>query len=1235
MSVLSCRDKDSYDPMVWAVMRWWRIDCVVRMWPGDLWAGAVDCHALVTYWLCCQDVTRRRMSRSCGLTCVGDVLIVLSGCDQATYEPELWAVMRWWRIDCVVRMWPGDLWAGAVDCHALVTYWLCCQDVTRRPMNRSCGLSCVGDVLIVLSGCDQATYEPELWAVMRWWRIDCVVRMWPGDVWAGAVGCHALVTYWLCCQDVTRRRMSRSFGLSCVGDVLIVLSGCDQATYEPELWTVMRWWRIGVVRMWPGDLWAGAVDCHALVTYWLCCQDVTRRPMNRSCGLSCVGDVLIVLSGCDQATYEPELWAVMRWWRIDCVVRMWPGDVWAGAVGCHALVTYWLCCQDVTRRRMSRSFGLSCVGDVLIVLSGCDQATYEPELWTVMRWWRIVLSGCDQATYEPELWTVMRWWRIGVVRMWPGDVWAGAVDCHALVTYWLCCQDVTRRPMSRSCGLSCVGDVLIVLSGCDQATYEPELWAVMRCWHIDCVVRMWPGDLWAGAVDCHELVTYWLCCQDVTRRRMSRSCGLSCVGDVLIVLSGCDQATYEPELWTVMRWWRIDCVVRMWPGDLWAGAVGCHALVTYWLCCQDVTRRPMSRSCGLLCVGDVLIVLSGCDQATYEPELWTVMRWWRIDCVVRMWPGDVWAGAVGCHALVTYWLCCQDVTRRRMSRSCGLSCVGDVLIVLSGCDQATYEPELWAVMRWWRIDCVVRMWPGDVWAGAVGCHALVTYWLCCQDVTRRRMSRSCGLSCVGDVLIVLSGCDQATYEPELWAVMRWWRIDCVVRMWPGDVWAGAVDCHALVTYWLCCQDVTRRRMSRSCGLSCVGDVLIVLSGCDQATYEPELWTVMRWWRIDCVVRMWPGDVWAGAVGCHALVTYWLCCQDVTRRRMSRSCGLSCVGDVLIVLSGCDQATYEPELWAVMRWWRIDCVVRMWPGDVWAGAVDCHALVTYWLCCQDVTRRRMSRSFGLSCVGDVLIVLSGCDQATYEPELWTVMRWWRIDCVVRMWPGDVWAGALGCHALVTYWLCCQDVTRRRMSRSCGLSCVGDVLIVLSGCDQATYEPELWAVMRWWRIDCVVRMWPGDVWAGAVGWHALVTYWLCCQDVTRRRMSRSCGLSCVGDVLIVLSGCDQATYEPELWAVMRWWRIDCVVRMWPGDIWAGAVGVLQQSAVDEGDSLWRMLRRSTPWHQKVDLLRRKDSPFNWQKRMQRYWGRFTWVMTCCLVGRYRQFYVGVYSNDITRH
>ena len=35
-------------------------------------------------------------------------------------------------------------------------------------------------------------------------------------------------------------------------------------------------------------------------------------------------------------------------------------------------------------------------------------------------------------------------------------------------------------------------------------------------------------------------------------------------------------------------------------------------------------------------------------------------------------------------------------------------------------------------------------------------------------------------------------------------------------------------------------------MTRWCGLSCVGDVLIVLSGCEEESYYPIVWTVMSW-----------------------------------------------------------------------------------------------------------------------------------------------------------------------------------------------------------------------------------------------------------------------------------------------------------------------------------------------------------------------------------------------------
>ena len=35
-------------------------------------------------------------------------------------------------------------------------------------------------------------------------------------------------------------------------------------------------------------------------------------------------------------------------------------------------------------------------------------------------------------------------------------------------------------------------------------------------------------------------------------------------------------------------------------------------------------------------------------------------------------------------------------------------------------------------------------------------------------------------------------------------------------------------------------------MTRWCGLSCVGDVLILLSGCEEESYDPIVWTVMRW-----------------------------------------------------------------------------------------------------------------------------------------------------------------------------------------------------------------------------------------------------------------------------------------------------------------------------------------------------------------------------------------------------
>ena len=34
-------------------------------------------------------------------------------------------------------------------------------------------------------------------------------------------------------------------------------------------------------------------------------------------------------------------------------------------------------------------------------------------------------------------------------------------------------------------------------------------------------------------------------------------------------------------------------------------------------------------------------------------------------------------------------------------------------------------------------------------------------------------------------------------------------------------------------------------MTRRCGLSCVGDVLIMLSGCEEESYGPMVWTVMR------------------------------------------------------------------------------------------------------------------------------------------------------------------------------------------------------------------------------------------------------------------------------------------------------------------------------------------------------------------------------------------------------
>ena len=34
-------------------------------------------------------------------------------------------------------------------------------------------------------------------------------------------------------------------------------------------------------------------------------------------------------------------------------------------------------------------------------------------------------------------------------------------------------------------------------------------------------------------------------------------------------------------------------------------------------------------------------------------------------------------------------------------------------------------------------------------------------------------------------------------------------------------------------------------MTRWCGLSCVGDVLILLSGCEEESYDPMVWTVMR------------------------------------------------------------------------------------------------------------------------------------------------------------------------------------------------------------------------------------------------------------------------------------------------------------------------------------------------------------------------------------------------------
>ena len=34
-------------------------------------------------------------------------------------------------------------------------------------------------------------------------------------------------------------------------------------------------------------------------------------------------------------------------------------------------------------------------------------------------------------------------------------------------------------------------------------------------------------------------------------------------------------------------------------------------------------------------------------------------------------------------------------------------------------------------------------------------------------------------------------------------------------------------------------------MTRLCGLSCVCDVLIVLSGCEEESYDPMVWTVMR------------------------------------------------------------------------------------------------------------------------------------------------------------------------------------------------------------------------------------------------------------------------------------------------------------------------------------------------------------------------------------------------------
>ena len=35
-------------------------------------------------------------------------------------------------------------------------------------------------------------------------------------------------------------------------------------------------------------------------------------------------------------------------------------------------------------------------------------------------------------------------------------------------------------------------------------------------------------------------------------------------------------------------------------------------------------------------------------------------------------------------------------------------------------------------------------------------------------------------------------------------------------------------------------------MNRWCGLSCVGDVLIVLSRCEEKSHDPMVWTVMRW-----------------------------------------------------------------------------------------------------------------------------------------------------------------------------------------------------------------------------------------------------------------------------------------------------------------------------------------------------------------------------------------------------